>query len=275
MSAPRLVDEISNPPGHLSYSSASTWHDCPANYAAIREQPHLDTVTPAQIRGTLTHWVTETVCREAQQAGMDPGWDGQVMADLAVEAVEAFRADPGNTDDTAMFDSWSAQEQANILASVVECLTRLRFLDPLPAGIEIVGVEQRLETTVGGVPFVSIVDLAYRTSSGVVLVGLEDWESPGPEVPVWCAPPTPVGCRGVVQLDGGDACWGAGGVVGGPVRYRDDRGGPSRSVGSSRVDAAGVGRYPRSRVRPERFAAVRVVPPCRSVSDGSAGRDRP
>lgn len=180
MSAPRLVDEISNPPGHLSYSSAPTWHDCPANYAAIREQPHLDTVTPAQIRGTLTHWVTETVCREAQQAGMDPGWDGQVMADLAVEAVEAFRADPGNTDDTAMFDSWSAQEQANILASVVECLTRLRFLDPLPAGIEIVGVEQRLETTVGGVPFVSIVDLAYRTSSGVVLVDWKTGKAPAP-----------------------------------------------------------------------------------------------
>lgn len=115
MSAPRLVDEISNPPGHLSYSSASTWHDCPANYAAIREQPHLDTVTPAQIRGTLTHWVTETVCREAQQAGMDPGWDGQVMADLAVEAVEAFRADPGNTDDTAMFDSPIKQDRVEDL----------------------------------------------------------------------------------------------------------------------------------------------------------------
>ncbi len=174
MNTPRLVDTISDPPDHLSYSSASTWHDCVANYAGLREQPWLDTLTPAQIRGTLTHSVAETVCREAMQAGMDPGWDATVMPDMAVEAVTQFRADPPNAADAAVFDSWTDPDRASVVASVVTCLDRLRALDPIPVGAEIVGVEERVEVVVGGVPFVSIVDLAYRTEAGLVLV---DWKT--------------------------------------------------------------------------------------------------
>lgn len=165
---PGQAVDLSNRPEHMSHSSASDWHECGAGYVWKKDAPGWEPGNAATIRGTIAHNTLEL----AYNAGV-PTCSAHVEQHFD-DAVDLFCAEH---EDRETFAEMPATIQTEVIEEARTCLSRLWQFDRHPIGfdIEIVGTEIEVNTNMRGVPFVTHIDLVYRTVDGRLV--LVDWKT--------------------------------------------------------------------------------------------------
>lgn len=165
---PGQATGLSNRPEHMSHSAVSDWHKCGAGYVWKKDSPGYEPGNVDTIRGTLAHGALEL----AYSAGV-PTCAEHVTRHFD-DAFELFRQDG---DDWEVYDALPTHLQTQTVDEAHTCLNRLWEFDEHPIGfdIDIVGTEIEVETVMNGVPFITYIDLAYRTAAGYLV--LVDWKT--------------------------------------------------------------------------------------------------
>jgi putative RecB family exonuclease len=157
------------PPTHLSPSSAATFAQCPRRWKLRHLDRMPDPPGPPALVGTLTHRVLELLLNEP--AGNRTLDRARELAKVAWPEVSA------RSEFTKL--ALDAEGVKNFKWRVWRAVEGLWHLED-PDGIEVAATEQRLETTLGGVPFVGIIDRVDRVDGQLVVTDYKSGRPPRP-----------------------------------------------------------------------------------------------
>ena len=147
-----------SPPPYLSPSSASAFEQCPRRwrYKYVEREP--EPSGPAALVGSFAHLVLEFLC------GLPAKHRTQEQAKaLARELWPDFEHDP----DYAALDLDDAASRAFRWEAWLAILGLWDLEDP--AAVEVVSTEQKVNATLGDVPFVGVIDRVDRRPEGLVV----------------------------------------------------------------------------------------------------------
>jgi len=153
-----ILGEPCEQPRHLSPSSIGTWQQCPLRYRYSRLDKIPEPSTKEQILGSYTHEVLETLYGlPADQRTLRQAKD--LCASLWVEPwgpeIEAL----GMSQDDQRAFRWQAWW----------CIEALWKMED-PSTVELAGIEERLEMTVGDATLLGIVDRWQLLPDGTALI---------------------------------------------------------------------------------------------------------
>lgn len=162
-----VVSDAPTAPRHLSPSSAAMFKQCPLRWK-FRYRDHLpDPAGPAALVGTLAHRILELLLNEAP-ANRTP--------DRAKELASAAWPEFSISADYVGLELDGAA-QRRFKWQVWQAVTGLWLLED-PASVQVEATEQRVETMLGGVPFLGVVDRVDREADGIVVTDYKSGRPP-------------------------------------------------------------------------------------------------
>lgn len=160
------------PPERLSPSAAETFDQCPKKWEFKYVKGIEGAAGPEAMLGTFVHSVLEQLMELA-------GPERSMPAAKAI-AREIWR-DQGYEDQFSVFEAEPVDARRAAWAAIVRL-----FRIENPRDIEVVSTEDKFRTTIGGVPFLGIVDLQHRDWLGGLVI--RDWKTGKPPAPMFRAP---------------------------------------------------------------------------------------
>lgn len=145
-------------PRHLSPSSAAMFKQCPLRWKFRYRDRLPDPAGPAALVGTLAHRILELLLNEV---GSNRSLDR--ARELAGQEWPEFSL---TADYTAL--DLAADAQRQFKWQVWQAVAGLWSLED-PASVHVEATEQRVETMLGGVPFLGVVDRVDREPDGLVV----------------------------------------------------------------------------------------------------------
>lgn len=155
------------PPPHLSPSAATTFTQCPRRWQRRYLERLPDPPGPPALVGTLTHRVLELLLNEPT---------GARTLDRARELAKVAWPEISAKSDFANL-SLDADGIRGFKWRVWRAIEGLWHLED-PDGVEVEATEQRLEVTLGDVPFVGVIDRVDRVDGRLVVTDYKSGRPP-------------------------------------------------------------------------------------------------
>lgn len=164
------VDGIDSRPRHLSPSSASLFAQCPRRWRYRYVEHVIEPPGEAALVGTFVHRVLEVLFAEAPEH--------RTVERAKVIAREVWPETAGHPDYVALgLDEAGARRFRWYGWIAVEAVFDMLDLET-PDQVEVHATEQRVTATIGGVPFLGIVDRLDRARDGLVVTDYKSGKAP-------------------------------------------------------------------------------------------------
>lgn len=162
-----VVSEVPTAPRHLSPSSAAMFTQCPLRWKFRYRDRLPDPAGPAALVGTLAHRILELLLNETPT---------DRTPERAKELAGATWPEFALSADYVGLEL-DAEAQRRFKWQVWQAVTGLWQLED-PASVQVEATEQRVETTLGGVPFLGVVDRVDRAADGIIVTDYKSGRPP-------------------------------------------------------------------------------------------------
>jgi putative RecB family exonuclease len=165
------VDGIDNRPRHLSPSSAGLFQQCPRRWRFRYVDRIVEPAGEPAMVGTFVHRVLEVLFGEAPEH--------RTIERAKLVAREVWPETEAHPDFAALgLDAAGARRFRWLGWTAVEAVFDMLDLEK-PSDVEVHATEQRVTATIGGVPFLGIVDRLDRAADGLVVTDYKSGRAPG------------------------------------------------------------------------------------------------